>query len=369
METAEAVEAVESEEAPADVIVDVMDPSIPPPPPAPPSFDVEPADAAAAEAQVEAEVETAADGEVAEAEVAEPEAEQAELDGMPPAPEAPVDFFEPIDEFIPEPVDVEGDFDQHEFEQAEFAAAFEDSNQVTPHEAPTESSIEEAEVAAVLAAVDQAMVLGLSEEEVAAEIAMIEAAAEAEKAQVAEAAAEQAEVTEVTEQDIPVAEAPESSPAELPPLTLAPGPLLFDGDDNPIATTGSYDVDEEEPAAELTALVPADFTDLIPADIVHGDLARHGEAAAPDAEPVAEVADVVAPEPEPVVEAAVQAVAEEAPSTEDLPPMDVAEIPSDVSSIETLNGSPIPTARETSEEPAPAAAHSEGPRGLGYFGG
>jgi hypothetical protein len=151
----------------------------------------------------------------------------------------------------------------------------------------------------------------------------------------------------------------ESSPSELPPLTLAPGPLLFDGDETPIVGSGSYDAVEEAPA-ELTDLIPADFTDLIPKDIVLGDLARHADADAPAAE--TEQAEAL---PEPVVEP----VAEQAPSTDELPPMDVAEIPSDVSSIELLEAAPIPAARETHEEPVPSSSHREGPRGLGYFGG
>ncbi|MDX6230142.1 MAG: hypothetical protein QOI76_3532, partial [Frankiales bacterium] len=150
----------------------------------------------------------------------------------------------------------------------------------------------------------------------------------------------------------------ESSASELPPLTLAPGPLLFDGDDAPASDTGAYDAVEEAPAA-LTDLIPADFTDLIPKDIAHGDLVKHPEAEAPAplverAEPSPEVPEVP--------------VAEQAPSTDELPPIDVAEIPSDVSSIEVLAAAAIPVARETDDEPV-ATSHREGPRGLGYFGG
>ena len=143
---------------------------------------------------------------------------------------------------------------------------------------------------------------------------------------------------------------------DLPPLTLAPGPLHFDGDGAPLAHSGSYDLFDEAPA-ELTNLIPADFNDLIPKDIVHGDLARAAEEAAAQ---------------EPAVEAPVAEVVpapfegEPAPSTEDLPPMDLAEIPADVSSIEAFEAHPIPAARETTDEPA--AALREGPRGLGFFG-
>jgi hypothetical protein len=163
----------------------------------------------------------------------------------------------------------------------------------------------------------------------------------------------------------------ESSASELPPLTLAPGPLLFDGEDTPIGNPGSYDA-VEEAAAELTALIPADFTDLIPKDIVIGDLARHVDGAAPAAElehPGAPVEALVEPvEPVELVEP-VPPIAEPAPGTDELPPMAVAEIPSDVSSIETLDGAAIPAARETHEEPVASSSHREGPRGLGYFGG
>jgi hypothetical protein len=150
----------------------------------------------------------------------------------------------------------------------------------------------------------------------------------------------------------------ESSAAELPPLTLAPGPLLFDGDDAPAPSAGAYDVVEEAPA-DLTDLIPADFTDLIPSDIAHGDLPRDAENEAP-------VPELDQPEPSPELPA--EPVAEQAPSTEELPPMDVAEIPSDVSSIEMLAAASFPVARETNEEPVPSS-HREGPRGLGYFGG
>ncbi|MDX6202936.1 MAG: hypothetical protein QOJ83_2436, partial [Frankiales bacterium] len=150
----------------------------------------------------------------------------------------------------------------------------------------------------------------------------------------------------------------ESSAAELPPLTLAPGPLLFDGDDAPAPSAGAYDVVEEAPA-DLTDLIPADFTDLIPSDIAHGDLPRDAENEAP-------VPELDQPEPSPELPA--EPVAEQAPSTEELPPMDVAEIPSDVSSIEMLAAASFPLARETNEEPVPSS-HREGPRGLGYFGG
>ena len=67
-----------------------------------------------------------------------------------------------------------------------------------------------------------------------------------------------------------------------------------------------------------------------------------------------------------MVEAPAEEPAEQAPATEDLPPMDVAEIPSDLSSIEMYDGAPVPTTRESQDEPAVAA---DRPRGLGYFGG
>ena len=49
--------------------------------------------------------------------------------------------------------------------------------------------------------------------------------------------------------------------------------------------------------------------------------------------------------------------------------MDVAEIPSDVSSIEMLERRTDPHRSGDRRGAGPAAAHSEGPRGLGYFGG
>ena len=168
-------------------------------------------------------------------------------------------------------------------------------------------------------------------------------------------ASEPAGVAELTEDPQPAEQQPESDPIavpdffaseqELPPLTLAPGPLLFDGDGTPLAAGGSYDL-VQEPEAELTDLIPADFTDLIPRDLPHGDLARHTDEAPAEA-----------PYQEPVAQA---------PTTDELPPIDVAEIPSDVSSIEAFESTSIPAAREAVEAPAPA---HDGPRGLGFFGG
>ena len=144
---------------------------------------------------------------------------------------------------------------------------------------------------------------------------------------------EPAPVGEVAPVEEPIAiPAYESSPSELPPLTLAPGPLLFDADGAPLASAGSYDP-VEEAQVELSALVPADFTDLIPKDIAHGDLARNGEA--PEATAPEEPSDVSSPE--------------------------------GVQSPDSVTSAPIPAARQSPDEPA--EAHREGARGLGFFGG
>jgi hypothetical protein len=364
-------------------------PAIPPPPPTPPSGERDSEISAEVEVEIVAEVPDEAEAEwveplpelevadwaelaelaelvessvpedeapVAEQSVAEQSVAEQSVADLPTLPEPASDFFEPIEDFQPEAAPDEAEPVPYEIEVPEAEIA--------------EPELEYPELVELVAEFVEPEAYFVEPEAEFVEAEFVEPELPAAEVEALEVEATEVEATEVEATEVETAEPAilpegdivmkpyEHSPSELPPLTLAPGPLLFDGDDQPIVGSGSYDRVEEAPA-ELTALIPADFTDLIPKDIPHGDLARHvdGEAAAP--EPVAE--ELPAPPVSPVFDG------EPAPSTEDLPPMDVAEIPADVSSIETLAGTPIPTARANTEEPV--TTPREGPRGLGFFGG